>query len=64
MTVTNAEEATVHESKLIIGAKRKEVELKVEDVGMYQLCFELEGGKTPVRVLFHIEYRPRSERYV
>ena len=53
----------MHEEKLLIGAKRKEVEVKVESVGMHQMCFELEGGKTPVRILFHIEYRPRSERY-
>ena len=53
----------MHEEKLLIGAKRKEVEVKVETVGMHQMCFELEGGKTPVRILFHIEYRPRSERF-
>lgn len=63
VTITNPDEATVHEDKLIIGAKRKEVEIKVESVGMHEMCFELNGGKTPVRILFHIEYRPRADGY-
>eukprot|EP01036_Dinobryon_divergens_P029963 gene29963-39139_t len=61
VTITSPDESTIHEDKLIIGAKRKEVEIKVESVGMHEMCFELNGGKTPVRILFHIEYRPKSD---
>ena len=56
MTITNPEDETIHDDKLSIGAKRKEVEIKVQKVGMHEMCFELNGGKTPVRILFHIEY--------
>ena len=63
VSITSPDEATIHEDKLIIGAKRKEVEIKVESVGMHEMCFELNGGKTPVRILFHIEYRPKADGY-
>ena len=63
VTITNPEDETIHDDKLSIGAKRKEVEIKVQKVGMHEMCFELNGGKTPVRILFHIEYRPRSDRF-
>ena len=59
-TITDPEDTSVFDGKITIGAKRKEVEYKIEKGGLYEMCFELEGGKTPVRIFFHSEYKPHS----
>lgn len=59
-TITDPEDGSVYDGKITIGAKRKEVEYKIEKGGLYEMCFELEGGKSPVRIFFHSEYKPHS----
>lgn len=44
--------------KLPINNKVKEFTYKLNQRGLYEMCFELHDGKTPVRVFFHVNYKP------
>lgn len=46
-----------------MNAKPKEVEHKVETRGAFEMCFQVYGGgnsNAPVRVFFHVDYKPRT----
>jgi len=64
VTVTDPEEEYVLQEKISIGAKLKEISHKIETRGLYEMCFELHGGKAPVRIFFHTQYRADSSRKV
>eukprot|EP01032_Pedospumella_encystans_P016273 gene16273-18571_t len=60
LTVTDPDENTIFDEKISIGVKSKELEHKVEKRGVYQMCYELHDGLTPVRVFFHVDYKPKT----
>jgi hypothetical protein len=64
LTVTDPEEEYLLQEIISIGAKLKESNHQIESRGLYELCFALHGGKTPVRIFFHVEYRADSSRKV
>ncbi|KAJ1424108.1 emp24/gp25L/p24 family/GOLD-domain-containing protein [Ochromonadaceae sp. CCMP2298] len=64
MKVSDPDEETIFEEKISINSKLREIEHKVEKRGVYQMCFELLDGTTPVRVFFHVDYKPKADRRV
>jgi len=45
--VTDPEDDTIFEENISIGAKLKEFDYTINKRGVYDLCFELTGGKIP-----------------
>lgn len=60
ITVVDPDGNQVIEQKLSIGSKLRETQHKIKLGGLYEMCFELKEGKTPVRVFFHVDYKPLS----
>jgi len=46
--------------KVVIGARPRELRESIDLRGVYKLCFELQGGKTPVRVFFHVDFKSKN----
>jgi hypothetical protein len=42
LVVSDPDEETIFEEKISIGAKKKELEHKVEKRGVYQMCYEIQ----------------------
>lgn len=60
LVVTDPEDDTIFEENISIGAKLKEFDYTINKRGVYDLCFELTGGKVPVRIFFHVDYKPMA----
>ena len=86
--IRDPEEDPIFEERIVIGAKTKELDYKIDKRGVYELCYELDGGRcavfafnpvtspyqftlmmlhiyfstgiTPVRVFFHVDYKPST----
>lgn len=57
-TITDPEGGTIiSNEKIAIGARPREIREKISIRGVYELCFELQGGKTPVRAFFHVDFK-------
>ena len=50
MRVSDPNEEYLLQEKIQIGAKLKEIELMIEDRGLYEMCFEVYGGKNHNRL--------------
>lgn len=60
-TITDPEGGNIiSNEKITIGARPREFREKIEVRGVYELCFELQGGKTPVRAFFHVDFKSSS----
>ena len=60
-TITDPEGGTIiSNEKIAIGARPREIKEKISVRGVYELCFELQGGTTPVRAFFHIDFKSRD----
>ena len=59
--ITDPDEEDLFYEKLPITSKKQEFLHKVEQRGVYEMCFELHEGRSPVRVFFHVDYKPLSE---
>lgn len=46
--------------KIKLGGKPREEQLSISERGVYDLCFELQDGETPVRVSFDIMFKDRE----
>jgi tetrahydromethanopterin S-methyltransferase subunit B len=56
--ITDPDEEDIFYDKIPISGKIKEFQHIIEARGVYEMCFELHDGKTPVRVFFHVDYKP------
>jgi len=57
-TITDPEGGTIiSNEKIAIGARPREIKETIGVRGVYELCFELQGGTTPVRAFFHIDFK-------
>mmetsp|Transcript_23255 Transcript_23255/g.25497 ORF Transcript_23255/g.25497 Transcript_23255/m.25497 type:complete len:209 (-) Transcript_23255:157-783(-) len=56
--ISDPDEEDLFYDKVPITGKIKEFEHLVEQRGVYEMCFELQDGRTPVRVFFHVDYKP------
>eukprot|EP01033_Poteriospumella_lacustris_P008837 gene8837-6364_t len=61
LKITDPDEEDIYFEKIPFTNKRVEFLYKVQQRGVYELCFELHDGKTPVRVFFHVDYKVLSE---
>lgn len=60
-TITDPEGGTIiSNEKIAIGARAREIREKISIRGVYELCFELQGGKTPVRAFFHVDFKAQN----
>lgn len=60
-TVSDPDGGTiVSNEKLSIGARPREIRENIKIRGEHKMCFELHGGKTPVRVFFHVDSISRN----
>jgi hypothetical protein len=60
-TITDPEGGTIiSNEKIAIGARPREIKETIKVRGVYELCFELQGGTTPVRAFFHIDFKSRN----
>jgi len=60
-TITDPEGGTIiSNEKIAIGARPREIKETISVRGVYELCFELQGGTTPVRAFFHIDFKSRN----
>lgn len=50
----------ISNEKIAIGARPREIRETIQVRGVYELCFELQGGKTPVRAFFHIDFKSQN----
>jgi hypothetical protein len=56
--INDPDEEDIFYDKIPLNGKRKEFEHLIDQRGVYEMCFELYEGKTPVRVFFHVDYKP------
>ena len=62
--MTDPEDKTILSERILIGNRPKEFQQNIKSRGVYEMCFELEGGNTPVRVFFHVDFKSRSAQAI
>jgi hypothetical protein len=61
LKISDPDEEDIYFEKIPFTNKKQEFLHKIVQRGVYELCFELHDGKTPVRVFFHVDYKVLSE---
>ena len=64
LVITDPEGVAIVNERVIVGNRPKEYKKSVQARGVYEMCFELSGGKYPVRVFFHVDFKSRSAEMI
>lgn len=60
VVVNDGDEKEILNERILIGNRPKEFHIDIETRGVHEMCFELEGGNTPIRAFFHVDFKSKS----